>query len=162
MSVTAIEKDSARAVKKIMTSFASTIGNSKKEALCWGVKTSPEMQLEIATVLAKTVTEIGGDKIRGVMVLAQQAKMVGNRTPELKAIPKSHVVYIPNAESLRQDSLLQVILQSSQAGCKAMIGFSTPSKLSLGIYQFLVTKQITDGIVTDWAINMDMPICDIQ
>ncbi len=161
MSVTAIEKDSARAVKKIMTSFADTIGR-KKEALCWGVKTTPEMQLEIATVLGKTVADIGGDKIRGVMILAQQARMVGNRTPELKVIPKNYIVYIPNAESWRQDSLLHVVLQSSHAGCKALIGFSDPSKLSLGVYQVLVAQQVNDGTVTDWAINMDVPLCDIQ
>lgn len=126
------------------------------EVIIWGIKASPEHRQEIAK-LPEDTKEL--KKIRKLMVLEQQVEMVGERTPALKGIPRSTLIYIPNADKWDQSVLLRVCIQAAQSSCKALIGFTDISDLSLSMIQFTLMHQITeDGEVGDWGVNMEVPL----
>lgn len=143
----------------MMRKFIQKIGQ-QDEALMWGVKTNPTIQAE----LVKTIgNHIDGKKAVGVKVLHEQAPMVGNRTPLLKSIMPRHIIFIPNADAWDQDTLIKVAFQASESGCKALLGFSEQSRLSMMVYQLLVSQQISDSYeLSAWAVNMLIPIGDIR
>ncbi|HBR1235573.1 TPA: hypothetical protein L9K97_005094 [Klebsiella pneumoniae] len=150
MSELILEKTAVHAFSLMMKKFIEKVG-SKDEPLIWGFKANPGIQGELADRIADL---IDGKKVVGTKILHEQAPMNGSKTPLLKSIRKQHIVYIPNADLWNQDVLLRVSFQSSESGCKALLGFSDPSRLSMGIYQFLVSQQISDSYnLSGWAVK---------
>ncbi|PHM72226.1 hypothetical protein [Xenorhabdus sp. KJ12.1] len=159
MSDIIVDKESLRVVNRLMKNFIKKIG-AKDEPLFWGIKANEDIQVCIGKYLSVSVD---GKKVQAVKILPEPAPIVGDKTPLLNGLDKRTVVYIPNAENWNQDSLLRVVFQSSASGSKALVGFNDPSRLSLGIYQFLVSQQIdNDWNLSNWAINMSIPIGDIN
>lgn len=146
-------------IGRAMRNFTKKIG-AKDEPLIWGLKANEDVQEGTVSIIEDCVDR---KKVYAVKVLREQVPLLDGKSVLLKGISKGTVVFIPNAESWDQDVLLRVAIQSSELGSKALLGFSDPSRLSMGIYQFLVTQQVSDGYeLSKWAINMSIPICDIR
>ncbi|EIZ1085983.1 hypothetical protein MPI44_004531 [Klebsiella oxytoca] len=159
MSEDVIAKDLSLVVNRLMRNFIKKVG-AKDEPLIWGFKANATIQKNAATVLAECIDR---KKVRAIKILHEQVSMDGGKCPQLKGLEKGTVVFITNADAWNQDVLLRVSIQSSESGSKAMLGFSEPSRLSLGIYQFLVAQQISEEYeLSQWAINMTTPIGEIR
>ncbi|HCL5580963.1 TPA: hypothetical protein N2N40_002390 [Citrobacter freundii] len=159
MSEDIFAKDLSLVVNRLMRNFIKKVG-AKDEPLIWGFKANATIQKSAATVLAECIDR---KKVRAIKILHEQVSMDGSKSPQLKGLEKGTIVFIPNADSWNQDALLRVAFQSSQSGSKALLGFSDPSRLSMGIYQFLVSQQISDEYeLSSWAINMSSPIGEIR
>lgn len=144
--------------RRLIKKLSKEIG-SKNEALIWGLKADSSLREEFKQLLPNS---IDGTHVRTVMVLNEQVQLDGNVSPTLKVISENTLVYIPHADTWNQDVLLRVCFQASQKSSKALIGFSAPSALSLGILQFLVTQEISEKCeLNDWAVNMGIPLRDI-
>ncbi|BCI98455.1 hypothetical protein [Klebsiella pneumoniae] len=159
MSEDIVAKDLKLVVNRLMRNFIKKVG-AKDEPLIWGFKANASIQKDAAAVLSECIDRI---KVRSVKILNDQVHMDGGKYPQLKGLEKGSVVFITNADTWDQDVLLRVAIQSSQSGSKVLLGFSDPSRLSIGIYQFLVAQQISKNYeLSHWAINMSIPIREIR
>ncbi|EGT5675547.1 hypothetical protein AGJ34_21505 [Cronobacter dublinensis subsp. dublinensis] len=145
--------------EQLLRKFSKKIG-TKQEPLIWGVKATPETLFELGSKLPASVD---GKKILKTVVLEQQPAIVNDQFPSLKGLNKKTVVFIQNADQWDQEVLLKVSIHVARAGSKALLGFSDVGALSMGIYQFMVSQQISnDGQLSDWAINMSQPIRELR
>ncbi|WP_435322336.1 hypothetical protein [Klebsiella sp. HN106] len=159
MSEAIVNKQVLLVVNRLMRNFIKKIGE-KDEPLIWGFKASEALQENTATVLSECIDK---KKVCAVKILHEPVHIDGGKSPQLKGLGKGTVVFIPNADTWNQDTLLRVAFQSSEVGSKALLGFSDPSRLSMGIYQFIVTQQVSDDLeLSQWAINMSTPIGDVR
>lgn len=159
MSEVVVGEEVLLVVKRLMRNFIKKIGR-KDEPLIWGFKAHETIQKQAVAAITDCIDH---KKIRAVKILHEQVHMEGDKSPQLRSLKKNTIVFIPNADSWNQDTLLRVAFQASGAGSKALIGFSDPSRMSLGIYQFLVTQCVNDdGELFQWAISMSVPIGDIR
>lgn len=153
------DKQLSLVVNRLMRNFIKKIG-AKDEPLVWGFKASETIQKNATIVLSECIDK---KKVCAIKILDEQVHMDGGKSPQLKTLGRGTIVFIRNADVWNQDTLLRVALQSSESGSKALLGFSDPSRLSMGIYQFIVTQQVSDEFqLSQWAIDMSTPIGDIR
>ncbi len=147
-----------KSIENICALFTQTIG-TKHEAFIWGIYSSDDY---INHVPACLDTFKSHKKITDVKAVMEPLNLGQIELLE-KGLTKKSIVYFHKADEWDQDLLLKAQAAIGKKGCKGLIGFSNATGLSMGIYTFLVTYQLTPDLeAKPWALNMSIPIGSLQ
>lgn len=147
-----------KSIEGICALFTKTIG-TKNEAFIWGIYSTDDYINHVPSCLDTFKSHKKIADVKAVMEPLNPGQI------ELfeKGLTNKSIVYFHKADEWDQDLLLKAQAAIGKKGCKGLLGFSKPTGLSMGVYTFLVTYELTPELETKpWAINMSIPIGSLQ